>query len=280
MSSQVSNDAATIRNLLEKSGPLKAREISRRLWITQNIPIDTSKVHSLLYGMLSSEVERLADFSWRVKPVRRSVQSKQPNTVRSDFEIEIRKALAYINDSSLQHAIDACKRAILLQPKAAMPHCIAARAYARVGSPKKSVTHFEKALALGPMLGKADLLLLATAYEKAGEPKRAAECFQRLIRSGQKSQNVWRGYLDALRHSFQYEATLSASSKALKIFPKDHEILWYRAVALEKLNRIREAYTTYKLILRIAPDHERAPACAQNLAEQLGLSDPSRPIRI
>jgi tetratricopeptide (TPR) repeat protein len=280
MSNKAVDFSSMIRDLLAVSAPLRAREISRRLRATRNISIDASQVNSILYGTLSSEVERLADFSWRLRPSLACVQRTQKRTAHAGFEIELRKAIEYLKSANFRHCIDSCKKALSLHPKAAMPHCLAARAYVQLGSPKKAVMHFEKAIKLGPELGNRDLLALAMAYEQAGEPKQAGECFEQLIRKGANSRNIWRGYLHALRHSSQYEAALRVSCNALKAFPTDHEILWYRAVALEKLNRSNEAHRAYLLILRVAPNHERARACAHNLAAKLRKSGSVIPSQI
>ena len=270
MSSKSSANAAIIRSLLAVSAPLKAREISRRLRITRNIHIDTNEVNSALYGALSAEVIRLADYSWKLKRLPARELTGNSRASQTDFEVRLRKAIEYLKSSHFQHCIDACKKASSLNPTAAMPYCLSARAYVRLGSPKKAAEHFERAIELGPKLSNSDLLACAIANEQAGNWRRTADLFADLVQKGATTGKVWRGYLAALRHSFQYQEILRVAAQAVKSFPRDTEILWYRAVALEKLERRREAYSAYLHVLRINPDHEAARACARSLAQQLG----------
>ena len=268
MPSKAASNAAIIRSLLAVSAPLKAREISRRLRITRNILIDTNQVNSALYGPLSAEVMRLADYSWRLKPVSAREPAGNSRASQTDFEIQLRRSIEYLKSSHFQHCIDACKKASSLNPKAATPYCLSARAYVRLGSPKKAAEHFEKAIQLGPKLSNSDLLACAIANEQAGDCKRAADIYADLVQKGASTRKVWRGYLDTLRHSFQYQEILRVAAQAIKSFPEDHEILWYRAVALEKLERRKEAHSAYLRVLRINPAHEAARACAQSLSQQ------------
>lgn len=281
MPSKPESNAAIIRSLLAVSLPLKAREISRRLRITLGISIDTNEVNSALYGALKSEVIRLADYSWKLKPVpvsetgrSRSVSQSsdkggEKRTPPSDFEIQLRKAMDYLSNSNFQHCIDACKKASSLKPMAAMPHCLRARAHIRLGSPKKAVEHFEKAIKLGPKLGKSDLVACAEAYEQAGNSRKAADLFSEIALNGSTTRRIWRAYLYALRNSFQYQELLRVSAHALRLFPKDPEILWCRAVALEKLERCAEARSAYLHILAVKPDHKAARAGVQSLSPRV-----------
>jgi tetratricopeptide (TPR) repeat protein len=281
MPSKPESSAAIIRGLLAISLPLKAREISRRLRISLGISIDTNEVNSALYGPLSSEVTRLADYSWKLKPVsvrkiekpalppQSNANEGKRRTSSADFEIQLRKAMDYLRSSNFQHCIDACKKASSLNPTAAMPHCLRARAYIKLGSPKKAAEHFEKAIKLGPKLGKNDLLACAEAYEQAGNSRRAADLFAEIAVNGLTTRSIWRAYLCSLRNSFQFEELLRVSARANRLFPKDPEILWRRAVALEKLERYAEAHATYEGILAINPDHEGARAGVQSLSPQV-----------
>ncbi|MFM2305434.1 MAG: hypothetical protein RLZZ367_103, partial [Bacteroidota bacterium] len=85
----------------------------------------------------------------------------------------------------------------------------------------KTIEICEKALAMGTEYDHSLYITLGSAYDDNGKPEKALETYD----------------------------------KGMKAYPKNHQILFNKAVTLQKMGKYPEAIETYQAVLRISPYH-------------------------
>lgn len=255
-----------ILEILKRRGPMKARDLNKRLHHEGHPEVSLHLVNSLLYGELTNYVERLADYSWRIRRTARQEDALPGAKPRDEYVELVKKAAGYLRAGHFNHCLETCRKASARWPTSSTPYYLSAKAYSRMGRPHKACENYEKALDCGCRLVTSDWLAYASASEKSAAWNTAAKCLEVLINETPSDKALFARYLHALRHSGQYRKILDLTSRVDISSDPVREILWYRAVALEKLDRKSEAFRVYEQIVRHFGDHDGARASLRALS--------------
>lgn len=106
---------------------------------------------------------------------------------------------------------------------------------------------------------------LATTYSWDGDYKKARKEFNYVLEKDIQNKTTW---IAAIKNELWGDlpfAALEMTNNALKIFPKDSELLYLKASAQENSNNTLEALSTIQLLLNTNPDDQKAKDYKANL---------------
>lgn len=110
---------------------------------------------------------------------------------------------------------------------------------------------------------------LATTYSWDEEYKKSRKEFDYILDKDSKRKTTWIAAIKNELWANMPFIALEKSNEALKIFPNDSEILYWKASAYEKTQNPLEALSTIQLVLKHNPDNQEAKEYKINLNKTL-----------
>ncbi|MGG7035108.1 MAG: YaiO family outer membrane beta-barrel protein [Flavobacterium sp.] len=113
---------------------------------------------------------------------------------------------------------------------------------------------------------------LATTYSWDGDYKKAKKEFEITLEKDSKNKEAWAGTIQNELWAGTPFIALEKSEQALKLLPKDQDILLLKAKAQENTNDPLDALTTVKSILDENPENQKAKEFKNTLKRALSLN--------
>ena len=120
---------------------------------------------------------------------------------------------------------------------------------------KKALTCYDKALQINPILDEL-LYSKGSLYEKLEMFNEALECFEQMIRINKRDEVAWECKIDILISLGNTQRVLDSFKEALENIPDSTDLWWLMGEYLIEQNRINEAVTAYKNLIKNATEED------------------------
>jgi Tfp pilus assembly protein PilF len=177
------------------------------------------------------------------------LQARRANRARALHQHALRQCA----DNDRDAALETLTRAIALDPRNAGVHATIGVILLQQRAAEAALDHLRIAHDTAPHDGDV-LKLLVEALVQTGRPEKARMICEAAVRRDRSLFEAWAGLGMVYRRTHRSAQALKAYNEAIALRPADVEAITNRAIALQDLGRLDEAFAGYDAALALQPD--------------------------
>jgi tetratricopeptide (TPR) repeat protein len=214
----------------------------------------------------------------------KSLVAQEPSAGLKQADADYRAGVAALGRNDLNTALDDFQKVVKLAPAAFQGHSALGAVLVRVGRGREGIVELEKALAIQPSDGSAQLNL-TVAYEQNGQPGKALPLFGKLETAARATRHplapaTLASYARALAATGQQKAALARMKEAADREPRNAEFQNDLGTLYAQVEDWTDAKTAFSAAIAARPDfalaHLRLGLTLQALHDAAALKEMSR----